>query len=60
MLLGLRFVPFHGPSRSGDQVFGEHSHSYLITSPVPSAQFSECTTGSPSQVDVDNPESQEV
>ena len=32
----------------------------LITFPVPVAQFSECTTGSPSQADVDHPESQEV
>ena len=24
--LGLRFVPFSGPSSSGDQVLGEHSH----------------------------------
>ena len=24
--LGLRFVPFPGPSSSGDQVLGEHSH----------------------------------
>ena len=28
--------------------------------PVPGAQFSGCTTGAPSQVDVDHPESQEV
>ena len=25
ILLGLRFVPFPGPSSSGDEVFGEHS-----------------------------------
>ena len=28
-LLGLRFVPFPGPSSSGDEVFGEHSHCDL-------------------------------
>ena len=27
--LGLRFVPFPGPSSSGDQVLGEHSHPQL-------------------------------
>ena len=32
----------------------------LITSPIPAIQFSGCTTGSPSQVDVDGPEPQEV
>ena len=32
----------------------------LIVSPVPAAQFSGCTTGAPSQVDVDCLESQEV
>ena len=32
----------------------------LITSPVPAAQFSGCTTGTPSQADVDCPEPQEV
>ena len=32
----------------------------LIASPVPAAQFSGCTTGAPSQVDVDRLESQEV
>ena len=32
----------------------------LITSPIPAAQFSGCTTGAPSQVDVDHPEPQEV
>ena len=31
-----------------------------ITSPVPAAQFSGCTTGAPSQVDVDHPVCQEV
>ena len=33
---------------------------HLITSPVPAAQFSGCTTGVPAQADVDSPESQEV
>ena len=32
----------------------------LIASPIPAAQFSGCTTGTPSQADVDCPESQEV
>ena len=32
----------------------------LITSPVPAGRFSGCTTGAPSQVDVDRPEFQEV
>ena len=32
----------------------------LITSPVPAAQFSGCTTGVPSQADVDHPQPQEV
>ena len=27
--LGLRFVPFPGPSSSGDEVFGEHGHCDL-------------------------------
>ena len=33
-MLGLRFVPFPGPSSSGDQVFGERGHCDL--SPPPS------------------------
>ena len=32
----------------------------ITTSPIPAAQFSGCTTGTPSQADVDCPESQEV
>ena len=32
----------------------------LITSPIPADRFSECTTGTPSQVDVNHQESQEV
>ena len=32
----------------------------LIASPIPAAQFSGCTTGTPSQADVDRPESQEI
>ena len=31
--LGLRFVPFPGPSSSGDQVLGERSHWDLLPSP---------------------------
>ena len=41
--LGLRSVPFPGPSSSGDRVLGERSLPrrgvHLITSPVPAAQF---------------------
>ena len=44
---------------SGDEVFGECGH-WLIASPIPDAQFSGCTTGAPSQADVDCPEPQEV
>ncbi|KAI4548266.1 hypothetical protein MG293_000596 [Ovis ammon polii] len=40
------------------QVFGEHG--YCDLSPFPAAQFSGCTAGSPSQVDGDCPEPQEV
>ena len=41
-LLGLRFVPFPGPSNSGDQVLGERTPArcmHLITSPAPATQF---------------------
>ena len=31
--LGLRFVPFPGPSSSGDEVFGEHGHCDLLPPP---------------------------
>ena len=41
------FVPFPGPSSSGDQVLGELG---LTASPVPGAQFSGCTMGAPFQV----------
>ena len=54
------FVPFPGPGSSGDEVFGERGHCDLITSPIPAARFSGCTTGVPSQADVDCPEAQEV
>ena len=37
-LLGLRFVPFPGPSSSGDEVFGEHGRCDL--SPPPSLMLS--------------------
>ena len=30
ILLGLRFVPFQGPSSSGDEVFGECGHCDLL------------------------------
>ena len=55
--LGLLFVPFPGPSSSG--VWRARSLQ-LITSPVPAAQFSGCTSGAPSQADDDCPELQEV
>ena len=31
--LGLRFVPFPGPSSSGDEVFGERGRCDLLPSP---------------------------
>ena len=55
--LGLHFVPFPGPSSSG--VWRAQSLR-LIAFPVPAAQFSGCTAGSPSQADDDCPEPQEV
>ena len=55
--MGLRFVPFPGPSSSG--VWRARSLR-LITFPIPAAQLSGCTAGSPSQVDSDCPEPQEV
>ena len=55
--LGLRFVPFPGPSSSG--VWRARSLR-LIASPVPAARFSGCTAGAPSQADGDRPEPQEV
>jgi len=58
--LGLHFVPFPGPSSSGDQVFGERGHCDLLPPTIPAAWFSGYTTGTPSQADVDRPESQEV
>ena len=57
-LLGLRFVPFPGPSSSGDQVFGERGRRDLPP-PGPAARFSGRTAGAPSQADVDRPEPQE-
>ena len=48
------FVPFPGPSSSGDQVLGECSVlgglCILITFPVPAIQFPGCTARAPSQV----------
>ena len=55
--MGLRFVPFPGQSSLG--VWRAQSLR-LITFPVPAAQFSGCTTGSPSQVGGDCPGPQEV
>ena len=54
--LGLRFVPFPGLSSSGDEVFGERGCCNLS----PPRCSSGCTTGTPSQADVDRPEPQEV
>ena len=53
--LGLRFVPFPGPSSS---VFGERGRCDL--SPFPAAQFSGCAAGAPCQADGDCPGPQEV
>ena len=53
--LGLRFVPFPGPSGS---VFGERGRCDL--SPFPAAQFSGCTAGAPCQADGDCRGPQEV
>ena len=50
----VRFVPFPGPSSSGDQVIGECTlpggPCVLITSPVPAAQFPRDAASTPSQV----------
>ena len=53
--LGLRLVPFPGPSSSG--VWRARSLQLMA---FPSAQFSGCTAGVPSQVDYDCPEPPEV
>ena len=55
--MGLRFVPFPGPSSSG--VWRAWSLR-LIAFPVPAAQLSGWTPGAPCQVDGDCPGSQEV
>ena len=55
--LGLRFVPFPGLSSSGDEVFGKH---VSVTYRLPATRLSRCTTGAPSQADVDRPGPQEV
>ena len=55
---GLRFVPFPGPSSSGDEMFGERDCCDL--SPTPADRLSRCTTGAPSQAAVDRPDPQEV
>ena len=51
---GLCFLPFLGPSNSGDQVLGECTVPdvlcVLITSLVPATRFPWCTTRVPSQV----------
>jgi len=52
--VGPGFVPFPGPSSSGDQVLGERTLPGwwvpLITSPIPAILLSGCTAGAPSQV----------
>ena len=66
--LGLRFVPFPGPSSSvkKDKTYTCLSMMRCLASPVaatyrlPAARLSGCTTGTPSQADVDCPEPQEV
>ena len=55
--LGLRFVPFPGPSSSG--VWRVRSLR-LTASPILATQFSGCTAGVLSQADDDCPEPQEV
>ena len=55
--LGLRFVPFPGPSSSG--VWRARSLQ-LIAFPISAAQFFGCTTGVPSQVNDDCLEPLEV
>ena len=50
----MRFVPFPGPSSSGDQVLGEHTVPgglcVLITSPAPATLFPGCAVIALSQV----------
>ena len=58
--LGLHFVPFPGPSSSGDEVFGECSRCDLSPRPSLPLGFLGSTTDALSQVDVDHPEPQEV
>ena len=52
--LGIRFLPFPGPSSSGDEVLGEHTVPgglcILITSFVLAAWFPRCTARASSQV----------
>ena len=55
--LGLRFVPFPGPSSSG--VWRAQSLR-LIAFPISAAQFSGCIAGVPSLVADDRPEPPEV
>ena len=55
--LGLRFVPFPGPSSSG--VWRAWSLR-LVAFPASAAQFSGCTTGAPCLADGDCPGPQEV
>ena len=57
MQLSLRFVPFPGPSSSG--VWLARSLQ-LIAFPVPAAQFSGCTCGTPCEADGDCPEPPKV
>ena len=55
--LGLRFVPFPGPSISG--VWQTRSLR-LVAFPIAAAQFSGCTTGAPCEADGDCPAPPEV
>ena len=55
--MGLRFVPFPGPSISG--VWRARSLR-LVAFPVSAAQFSGCTTGAPCEADGDCPARPEV
>ena len=63
--VGPACVPFPDPSSSDDQVFGERGCCHLLSlpptpPPVGAARVSGCTTGAPSQADVDRLEPQEV
>ena len=55
--LGLRFVPFPGPAA---QVMRCLVSAIAATYRLPATRLSICTSGAPSQADVDRPDPQEV